>query len=519
MLVDGKRKVVCVDDQFPWVESFKNYLTKVWHFDIEMIHNSSFHPTVETFDDFENEVMSLIQINRSEIGAVFLDLGLVVDVPKPWEWGFRLEHTIRQEFYELPILAITQYTDDEVKTDGYYHDFDAFLLKDKLSDMSKTEFSGHVAQAIEKRSKRIQMVQKHSSQIKRRQVQKGKRIRVLHISDLHQGMNKSNHLWPQVEDTVIEDLSRLVRDDGPIDVVCFTGDIANRGDKEEFEKADIAISKVLDSLGCDSPFLLAVPGNHDLERPGTDIANSILSISGNTDVANDFWTDSKYSARKGVDKMFAAYSNWFTKYKPTSFTAGLLPGDFVSTLNVRGFKIGVVGVNSSFAHVKKGNLKGEMLYNHRQIHHALETLEATPKEWAGLHDFCILLTHHPVSWYEAKSLREFENELFQPRKFLFHLHGHMHEPNYLNLADGGAAPRNSIQAPSLFGLEEWGERSESRIHGYSVIEIEVARTNTTFRIWPRRLNAGNGERRIVADNFNFNLERFTEATVPFEVSR
>jgi predicted phosphodiesterase len=55
--------------------------------------------------------------------------------------------------------------------------------------------------------------------------------------------------------------------DGPIDLVCCTGDVANRGLQEEYEAATPFFAAILECLGVPQDRLFVVPGNHDMARP------------------------------------------------------------------------------------------------------------------------------------------------------------------------------------------------------------------------------------------------------------
>ncbi|MBK8180994.1 MAG: metallophosphoesterase [Planctomycetes bacterium] len=76
-------------------------------------------------------------------------------------------------------------------------------------------------------------------------------------------------LWPNVEEQLYEDLSRLHDRCGPWDLALFTGDLTQRGSPSGFAALDDVLGALWDTcapLGSD-PRLFTVPGNHDLARP------------------------------------------------------------------------------------------------------------------------------------------------------------------------------------------------------------------------------------------------------------
>lgn len=105
------------------------------------------------------------------------------------------------------------------------------------------------------------------------------RLRLLHISDLHEGEKMVNGkdtpaLWRRrrvLGDEWKRNLDAL-SNEGAFDLVCFTGDAAYSGGSGsyggvlEYEKAEAFFEKVLSrfSLGWDRFFI--VPGNHDVDQ-------------------------------------------------------------------------------------------------------------------------------------------------------------------------------------------------------------------------------------------------------------
>src|SRR5262245_36838401 len=94
-------------------------------------------------------------------------------------------------------------------------------------------------------------------------------FRWLHLTDLHQGNEAAEWLWPGVREIFFDDLEKLHARCGPWDLVLFTGDLTQRGSPEEFGALNQTFGALWDHLRAlgSNPALLAVPGNHDLARP------------------------------------------------------------------------------------------------------------------------------------------------------------------------------------------------------------------------------------------------------------
>jgi predicted MPP superfamily phosphohydrolase len=106
------------------------------------------------------------------------------------------------------------------------------------------------------------------------------RLRILHLSDLHErveldwmdderkarvrGHAAQRHrvLGPSLQDVLAE----LRAKGGPIDLVCFTGDVADWGLPEEYARATPRVKALLGSLGVPLERFFVIPGNHDVQR-------------------------------------------------------------------------------------------------------------------------------------------------------------------------------------------------------------------------------------------------------------
>jgi predicted MPP superfamily phosphohydrolase len=105
------------------------------------------------------------------------------------------------------------------------------------------------------------------------------RLRILHISDLHErvaldwmdeerkaairGRAASRH---RVLGNSFLQVMREIRDERPIDFVCFTGDVADWGLLEEYQAVTLRINAILRSVNVPIERTFIIPGNHDVQR-------------------------------------------------------------------------------------------------------------------------------------------------------------------------------------------------------------------------------------------------------------
>jgi predicted MPP superfamily phosphohydrolase len=94
------------------------------------------------------------------------------------------------------------------------------------------------------------------------------RLRILHISDLHMKGPREREPWGRrrVLDAAWNDNLATLLQDGPIDLVCFTGDAAHSGEPDEYAAATEFFTGLLERLRLTRDFLFVVPGNHDIQR-------------------------------------------------------------------------------------------------------------------------------------------------------------------------------------------------------------------------------------------------------------
>lgn len=91
---------------------------------------------------------------------------------------------------------------------------------------------------------------------------------ILHLSDLHErGPREKEHArrYRVLEDSWKRNLDDLLIDRS-IDILCFTGDVANWGRADEYRQASGYFDAWLRHLALSPERLFIVPGNHDIDR-------------------------------------------------------------------------------------------------------------------------------------------------------------------------------------------------------------------------------------------------------------
>lgn len=296
---------------------------------------------------------------------------------------------------------------------------------------------------------------------------------------------------------------------GDWDVVVFSGDLTQMANPEEYSKLSEFLEKLwklFRELGC-NPVLMPVPGNHDLQRPNSlnPAAKAIKNWWGDADLQNAFWEKQPLDYWDCIQSAFLNYVNWNSSVNvaPAAISCiGLLPGDFSIRLRIRDKIIGIVGLNSAWLQISGGDYFKKLHVDKKQL---MTVTSNNPDQWCSENDANFLVTHHPTSWLHQSSLREWKSDIDTNNRFDAHLFGHMHDPDTQSSAVGGSRAKNSVQAASLFGLENYGESKEERIHGYSGIKI-IFGNDSNIILWPRiATKLKNGAWKVVPDH-NFDLE-------------
>ncbi len=125
---------------------------------------------------------------------------------------------------------------------------------------------------------------------------------------------------------------------------------------------------------------------------------SYMSAANSPNSQEKFWTNSESDYRRAISTIFGNYTDWWTKtqYRRRNLpvTAGMLPGDFSTTLAIGRRNVGIVGLNTSFLQLQAGNYEGHLVWDPRQ----LVSVCGDISDWSAKHDASLILTHQGPKW-------------------------------------------------------------------------------------------------------------------------
>ncbi len=339
-----------------------------------------------------------------------------------------------------------------------------------------------------------------------------KKLSWLHFSDLHFGQNSQKTLLPKIAKDLLKDLDYLHGELGNIDVVFFTGDLTQKGAREEFDALTDYLKMIwehFNKLGS-NPYLIAIPGNHDLLRPDLNkaAARVLHNYHLDRDFQESFWSglSEKNEYYELIDNCFLNFTEWYRNVdlpKP-DYKTGLVPGDISLSITLNDINLKIIGLNTAFLELGSGDYKEKLIINPLQLH---SLTSGDFFNWIESSDISILMTHHDIDWLDRPSRDYYNNDINPTNTFHNHICGHLHEPKTYEYGLLGSGLRRLQIAPSLFGLEKVNDTTE-RIHGYVGGFYVINDNNQTIseRFYPRKATKRyDGSFGIAADN-GFNLE-------------
>jgi predicted phosphodiesterase len=334
-----------------------------------------------------------------------------------------------------------------------------------------------------------------------------RRLRILHISDLHEravfdGMPESRsktiawdarHRGRILGDEFSKALKAIAQ--GGIDLVCFTGDLADWGMSGEYEKATRRLDKILRLVSVPRTRFYAIPGNHDVQRNVN--VDAWLEMRTWLATTNDLsglgrWVmgpkgppfGTKPEWLPDVLRRTESFWSWLKEFRgddlrststePLGYRAAIAGGTFEGIEQ----QIHIVGLDSAWlcgAEVQHGDIvlkdQGGIVITNEQVDAHVRDGEH------ALDGYRIALTHHPLDHLaDHGEIRR----LLGDNGVDILLHGHQHAPSSIQTWE----PGSTLRVLAAGCLVE-GDLGKDWPNGFQVLEIDPKRRagSISFRKW------------------------------------
>lgn len=316
-------------------------------------------------------------------------------------------------------------------------------------------------------------------------------LRILHLSDLHErvalaGMDEERRATirlgaarrARVLDTNFLEVLKNIRDSGPIDLICFTGDVADWGLAEEYAIAEQRIHKILAATQVAVERLFIVPGNHDVKRAEARQAwEKIRELATARPRDLSDWMGGRAAPngaepiwREEVLKRTATFWNWLGS---TLGRTAILPKNnphqylgYRSTIPDFPFPVHVIGLDSAWLAGDNNDAK-KLALTDGQIN--VLARDGTGRLLPG---FRLALMHHSLpDLHDGSQCRRLLSETVD-----LLLYGHQHETavETIETPDGGL---QTIASGSLYE----GDQGDRWVNGFNVIDADLDSSGRPLR--------------------------------------
>lgn len=336
-----------------------------------------------------------------------------------------------------------------------------------------------------------------------------RQLRILHISDLHEraafdGMPTSRektiasdarHRGILLGEQFSETLKAIAA--GGIDIVCFTGDLADWGVPSEYEKATQRLDKILKLVSVPRARFFAIPGNHDVQRSVNKEAWLAMRtwLTATSDVSGlGRWVMGPNGPPYGtkpewlpdVLRRTEAFWAWLKDFRGDDLRAisaeqlgyrSVIAGGTFEGID---HPIHIVGLDSAWLCGAEEKHDGRVFKDQGGIVVTKEQVDAHTRDGEhALDGYRIALVHHPLDHLADHT--EIRRLLGDDGVDIL-LHGHQHFPSSIQNRE----PGSNLRVVAAGCLVE-GDLGRDWPNGFQVIEINpVTRAgNITFRKWSK----------------------------------
>jgi predicted MPP superfamily phosphohydrolase len=308
------------------------------------------------------------------------------------------------------------------------------------------------------------IIKEYFSQIER-SIPLKKQITWLHLSDLHIKSNDPVESYNRriILNALFDDIRNQISQGWVPDFIIFSGDLAYKGKKEEY---DLAVNSFLEPLikvtGLTRDNLFFVPGNHDIDRSTINNIESagMRALLYNPDKITEFLLD--LNKLPFYFSKFESYGTFFNESFGPHIEFSGSSYYYSKSFNLRGIKIGIMGLNSSwmsgYSSNDRGKIKdeGNLLLGEVQLNMALENVADS--------DLKIAIMHHPIRCCHPEEQDRIWS-LFK-KNCDFIVHGHVHNSRIYAHYD----PQNSVLIIPSGSL--YGEEGRKSLNGYNIVRYD-----------------------------------------------
>ena len=239
----------------------------------------------------------------------------------------------------------------------------------------------------------------------------GNAVRLMHISDVHFGMNDENGHQERNADAVINAIEQLK---GKIDCIIFSGDLAQAATPQEFKQGEDWLKAICQTLDC--PCII-VPGNHDIQRSAAE--KKELRAARHTEVDFGTWKTTLVKKHPHILPFF----EWFKTCKKDNkrFINNWGTNPVIDKINIKLNSIECIFICLNTALLSCDNDdEGSLCID-------IKALNGSLKGLASEHNLIIAIGHHPVKNMMPWNAEEMEKILGQATGPHAYLHGHLHD--------------------------------------------------------------------------------------------
>lgn len=322
------------------------------------------------------------------------------------------------------------------------------------------------------------------------------RLRILHLSDLHDRGPREREPWRRrrvLGEAWEQNLGEL-QQDGPIDLVCMTGDVADWGQEQEYAAVTPFLETLLTRLTLQKERLFVIPGNHDIARNiAPDAWQTVRSRLEQGAEAQGFsrWMAGQAGPPLGIEAAWreqvlarqAAYRHWVQhtlgrpELAPEQSPHGALGYRATVRLPVYSFDVHILGLDTGWLAGDKADA-GRLRLTEDQLMRLATQADGRPL--AGLR---LALMHHPFhDLADGSACRR----LLAGHVDLV-LRGHLHETELETWAD----PERQVRQLAAGCLYE-GHQADQYPNACHVLTLtldaqgQVVHTEVRLRAWSPR---------------------------------